>query len=220
MQSLPNALVISAGLLLAWSPPPPEDSAGLRYRCGELTNDVCLSVLSSNCRLTITDDAEFHGDLVELNLPPEGSEVLTLSCPQESRRVTSIHDLAGHVRIRTPADALEYLRFFSSMMTVHLFEKDEKAMEIFPGEPDDCFSSCLPPERWSTLGLKPTTVEPLTEGFRVARNVVRPVPSSVNVSAFRVVVDVLPDGTVQQRSQHPLPLDDLDRARLSFPGYV
>ncbi|MFW6012267.1 MAG: hypothetical protein ACOC92_00985 [bacterium] len=181
---------------------------------------MCLSVLRSGCTLAITEEAETHGDSVELNLPPQGSEVLTLSCPDESRRVTSIHDLAGHVRIDTPADALEYLRFFSSMMTVHLFEKEEKAMEIFQGEPGDCYSSCLPSERWSALGLKPTTVQTLAEGFRVARNVVRPVPSSVNVSAFRVVVDVLPDGTVEQRSQQPLPLDDLDRARLTFPGYL
>lgn len=206
-------------ILAAFAASSAEDPAGLRFLCDDLVGqNVCLSVLKPDCKLSVVQERRTADGLAELSIPPEASQVLMLSCPELSREVHSPADLAGHVSIDSDSEALEYLRFFSSMSTVHLFE--DKQMEIFLGSDEECFSSCLPSSRWAALELKPTAVEPLPSGFRVSRNVVRPVPSPVNVTAFRTVVEVLPDGTVHAHAEKELSLTLEDQARLTFPGYM
>lgn len=208
-----------AMLVAAFAAAPPGDPAGLRFRCDDLIGkEICLPVLQPDCKLSIAQERQSRDGRVELSIPPEASQVLMLSCPQLSREVHSPRDLAGHVSIDTGSEALEYLRFFTAMSTVHLFE--EKQMEIFLGSDEECFSSCLPSSRRAALELEPTTVEQLSSGFRVSRNIVRPIPSPVNVTAFRTVVDVLPDGMIHPRDEKELALTLEDQARLTFPGYM
>lgn len=190
------------------------DYAGLRFRCGSLQSNICLSVLEPGCSLRIVKARQEDGPFVDLLLPPESGEVLALECNGTTETVTSADDLVGHVTIRTPAEALEYLRFYSSLWTVSFF--DEQEMEIFLAEDDECYASCLPQARWSALALRATTVEPLERGFRVRRNVVRPVPSPMEVTGYRVVVDVLPDGALREGREEKIPLAPEDRGRLVF----
>lgn len=93
-------------------------------------------------------------------------------------------------------------------------------MEIFVGSDDECFSSCLPRARWEALALRPTTATATDEGYVVSRSVVRPIPSDTNVTAYRVIETVSREGNISVEFVEEIPLNILDKAHLSFPGYL
>ncbi len=98
------------------------DYLGLRFRCGDLASDrVCLPSLQPDCKLKF-----IQGKMI----PRKAAEHLVVECRGEVSRLWTSNDLSGCVRLASSQDALEYLRFFSSLWTIHLFEQE--FLEIFP----------------------------------------------------------------------------------------
>jgi hypothetical protein len=123
--------------------------------------------------------------------------------------------------ITDAAAALEYLRFFSSLVTWHLFEG--MPLEVFVGQPGyihgqdgaDC-SVCLPPQRWVELGLHSPVVFADGNAFLVTRFVVRVVKSRFALQLFRLTERVGRDGTVETMEQVPwLTLRDEEQVGLA-----
>ena len=209
------AITTAAGWVLAGGA---EDPAGLRFRCGELSGSaMCLSVLKSGCSLQLQEvsGSEPRGEQ-EVELPAIQEETLVLSCGSQTRCVRSVDDLQGQVIITSPSDALEYLRFFTSFWTTQFFT--ERKLEIRVGQPETCFSSCLPQERWLELALEAPEVIPTEGGFKVSRPVILPIPHPQMVTAYRIEEKVTFDGKVELLSQVEIPLTLEDRGRLFFEG--
>ena len=195
-----------------------EDPAGMRFRCGELSGPaMCLSVLKSGCSLQLQEGSgpEPSGE-EEVDLPANEEEMVVLSCGSQIKHIESADDLQGHVVIASPSDALEYLRFFTSFWTTQFFT--ERKLEIRVGQPETCFSSCLPQERWLELGLEAPEVVLTEGGFKVSRPVILPIPHPQMVSAYRIEEKVTFDGKVELLSQVEIPLTLEDRGRLFFEG--
>jgi hypothetical protein len=128
-------------------------------------------------------------------------------------------DLAGCVRIVSAADALEYLRLFSSYRTVHLAEPQR--LEVFPGPSPDCVLTCLRPRIWRKLGLTPPSVTPRDDGsFEVTRIVMKPEPYDWMPTLYRAVELVKPDGSVEILSETRIPSAPEDLMGLGFPMYL
>jgi hypothetical protein len=79
---------------------------------------LSLSVLNAGCSLRTT----WTGT----------NEAVLLQCRREEFLITTPSNLFGHVAIRTPARALEFVRFFSSPESYRWFELDAM-VELLPG---------------------------------------------------------------------------------------
>jgi len=198
---------------------PLADIDGSRFFCSSSTA-LCLSTLEGDCSLGVKDSDP-------TSIPPEAEQVAVLSRGSEHKVVSGPNELAGCVSVASPEDALEYLRFFSSFRTVHLFE--DQLLEVFParrpaylfGPKGTCYT-CLPPDRWRDLGLDGPRVESVDDGFLVTRYVVRPAPEDSNASdLFRVTQWVGHDGRVELLAKEEVPgLTPAERYGLSFPHYL
>lgn len=214
--------ILSAGLLSPCVGVPTslsrtDPSEGQDYLCDEGTA-FCLTSLRADCSLYLQ-----AGE----SIPPQAEERLVLIRPGGERFIKSPDDLVGCISIENQAQALEYLRFFSSWRTVHLFEK--QLLEVFPGAkpaylygPQSSCRLCLPPHRWRTLGLEPAQVEQTPRGFVVTRYVVRPSPEDLNASdLYRIKQRVGHDGVVELIEQAHVPaLSPRERYGLAFPRYL
>jgi hypothetical protein len=193
---------------------PARDWNGDRFLCGARgTRPVCLSIVRTGCAVQFV-----AGE----SIPAETAEkiVVRLSFGEEDT-VRGPADLAGCVRIASAAEALEYLRFFSSASTVHLFEPQQ--LEVFQGPPHSpaCRSACLPPRVWQKLGLAEPRVTSLNGGaFEVTRIVIKPEPQPSQPTLYRVTERVARDGAVEILSEQAIPSMIEDLAGLSFPAYL
>lgn len=178
----------------------------------------CLATLRPECPLVLVDGE---------SIPPQREQRVRLVRDGVRRTVRGPEDLVGCVSIDHPEHALEYVRFFSSWATVHLF--DEQLLEISRGGrpayrhgPDGTCFICLPPARWEALNLAPPRVEATRDGFLVTRYVVRPAPEDANASdLYRIVQLVGRDGAVELVTQDSVPgLDPGERYGLAFPHYL
>jgi hypothetical protein len=157
-----------------------------------------------------------NGDLVEIEFPPGLNDFVQLECSDTTQRVRSPKDLEGHVSLREPEDALDYLRFFSSVDTTYLFE--DELLEISLDPDGVCAWPCLSSERWKQLGLEAPRIHVTHDGYEVTRHIVRPFPSPTDVTAYRVIERVSRDGEVEILSEERIPLSLFDKAALAFPG--
>jgi hypothetical protein len=155
------------------------------------------------------------------SLPAEAEERIVVQRPSgEEVQVHGPTDLAGCVHILSAADALEYLRLFSSRATIHLF--DPQRLEVFPGTPGPaCWTSCLKPGVWRKLGLSEPRVTSRHDGsFEVARVIMKPEPHDWMPTLYRDVELVKPDGVVEILSERPVKAAPDDLAGLTFPVYL
>jgi hypothetical protein len=147
---------------------------------------------------------------------PEDKAILLHN--NEGNTVDNPNQFKGCVKVSTPTQALEYLRFFSSLGTVRLFR--DKILEIYPLHDKKCYLVCLPERRWRFWKLQSPLVEKNNSGFRVTRTIIRPIPNRQQVTAFRITQEVGTDGTVSELESVPLPLSDSDLLWLGFPSYL
>jgi hypothetical protein len=145
--ALPLALPRALALLLLLpalgcaSAPGPRDASpernGDRFLCGTRdARQVCLPLVAGSCAVRFVEGG---------SIPAEAEEQIAVrrSAGPESP-VRGPADLAGCARIASAAEALEYLRLFSSRATIHLFEPQR--LEVFEGPSGKaCWSTCLPP---------------------------------------------------------------------------
>lgn len=182
------------------------------------SGSLCLAALRQECSLVLVEGE---------SIPPQAEQRVVLVSDGVRRTVRGPEDLTGCVSIDHPEHALEYLRFFSSWATAHLF--DQQLLEVSRGDrpaylhgPEGTCFICLPPARWEALSLAPPRVEATRDGFLVTRYAVRPAPEDANASdLYRVVQFVGRDGAVKILSQDPVPgLDPGERYGLAFPRYL
>lgn len=179
---------------------------------------ICLPVLNEDCSLVLAEGA---------SIPSQEEDRVVLEAHGIQRTVSGPKDLLGCVSISSSMEAVEYLRFFSSWATVHLFK--EQMLEVVEGRrpaylygPDGTCYTCLPPQRWHSLGLASPKVEQTPNGYVVTRYVVRPSPDDANASdLYRVTQRVASDGSVDLVKETPVPgLKDPERYGLAFPRYL
>ena len=186
------------------------DVFGNRFRCGNPGGvSLCLPTLRPGCSLTITPGK---------GIPREPGDQVILSHGEETRSITEPDQLSGCVSIQSENDALDYLRFFSSVKTVHLFK--ESLLEIFPARSAGCVLVCLPERRWFALELASPIITKESAGFKVTRLAIKPVPSHYDVTVFKITQEVTFDGRVRELSSEPVTIPRLDRIRLGFPIYM
>jgi hypothetical protein len=211
----PLVLLLLLSVLGCASAPvgPPPDPNGDRFLCGPRdARSVCLSVpLREGCALRFVEGE---------SIPPEAEERIVVRRPSgEETQVHSPADLAGCVRIASAADALEYLRLFSSFKTVHLVEPQR--LEVFPGPSPACVLTCLRSGIWRTLGLTAPRVTPRGDGsFEVRRVLMKPKPYDWMPTLYRTVELVKPDGSVEVLSETRVRALPEDLADLAFPMYL
>lgn len=199
---------IAVGLFLVLSPFSLHgaDIHGLRFRCNDLSSrEICLRVLASGCRLEVQQGK---------SLPPEAEERITLAVAQNTSTVHSPKDLVGCVEINSEDDALEYLRFFSSLWTVHWFESSK--LEIFSGR---CLRTCLYDRDWRALRLKKASVTRREDAFEVRRVVARRGAERWPLEVSEIVERVSRVGAVEELSSRVLDIPMRIRGRLNFPIY-
>ncbi len=193
--------------------PPPADPDGKRFLCGPYdARSVCLSVpFREGCALRFVEGE---------SIPPEAEEKIVVRRPSgEEAQVHGPADVAGCVRVGSAAEALEYLRLFSSFKTVHLVEPQR--LEVFPGPSESCLLTCLRPRIWRKLGLTEARVTPREDGsFEVARIIMKPEPHDWMPTLYRAVELVKPDGAVEILSETKIPSAPEDLAGLTFPMYL
>lgn len=183
------------------------DFRGQRFRCNDSKGvSICLRVLRDGCSLSITPGE---------GLPREPQDKLVLSNGVKSQVVAGPSDLVGCVNIQNEQDSLEYLRFFSSYETVHLFKEQE--LEIYK---EKCFAVCLAADRWQALGLGQVTAVSTEDAFEVTRYVIKPAANIPEVQIYRVAQRVNREGDVVVVESEPVPMSMEDRLRLSFPLFL
>src|SRR4051794_26311504 len=166
---------------------PAGDPLGERFLCSDVpTKKLCLPTLLSGCSLTLKPGS---------GIPSEPEERVLLHMGNDTHLVDGPNQLKGCVSISTEAQALEYLRFFSSLTTAHLFQ--DEMLEIYPSSGKGCYRVCLPKDRWSSLKLPSPLVKKMGTGFRVMRLVIKPIPNHQDVTVFRLTQEVGVDGTVK-----------------------
>jgi hypothetical protein len=204
-------LICGAATHRTYGEEPATDFSGMRFRCGKLTSgNICLSVLIDECSLRIVPGE---------GIPRAAGEKLVLTRGNQEHVVASPRDLHECVSINTKDEALEYLRFFSAHRMTHLFEN--RYMEIFQGSDEECMPGrCLPTHRWRKLKLKSVTVKKKGYNFEIRRNIVRPKPHTMHVSAFQITERVTTDGEVSLISEKAVQLEIEDEARLTFPRSI
>jgi hypothetical protein len=128
-------------------------------------------------------------------------EAMFLTCDGVSTLVTDPNNFTGHVRITTPAQALEYVRFFSSPDTYEVFEL-KGMVELVPGKVTEDSPFNVVDERIFAKSLrmpaveaqKPDPCRPTLEllcgaSFHVTRDVVMP-----DRKIYRVIEHVYESG--------------------------
>lgn len=163
----------------------------------------------SGCRMALEAGPGIPSEPGDKAVLYRGNQILTIKNPNQ---------LKGCVSISTEAQALEYLRFFSSLRTVHLFQ--DKILEIYPSSGNGCYLVCLPKDRWNSLKLPNPLVKKTSEGFKVTRLVIKPIPTRQEVTVFRLTQEVGADGTVQELESMQVPLSAADLLWLGFPSYL
>jgi hypothetical protein len=209
-------VLLGACRTVAKSDVPQSDYDGWRFYC-DAGGSLCLTVLEEDYSLILTEGE---------SIPPQAEQHVVLMSPQGRHDIMGPNDLASSVSIATRDDAVEYLRFFSSWATVHLFE--DQVLEIYRGRPGylhgpkgECFI-CIPPQRWRDLGLESPQVGETPGGFLVTRYVVRPASDDPNaIDLYRIQQEVGKDGSVKTifQTQHR-GLTRPERYGLSFPAYL
>jgi len=190
------------------------DWNGGRFLCGSReARSVCLSSVRTGCALRFVEGE---------SIPAEAEEKIVVRFSfGEEETVRGPADLAGCVRIASAAEALKYLRLFSSLSTVHLFEPQR--LEVFRGPSGGpaCRSTCLPSRVWRKLGLAEPRVTSLDGGgFEVTRIVIKPEPQPWMPTLYRINERVARDGAVEILSEEAIPSAVEDLAGLSFPMYL
>lgn len=189
---------------------PAGDPLGKRFLCSDApAKRLCPPAILSGCRVTLEPGP---------GIPSEPEEKMLLHQGNESHRVDGPNQLKGCVSISTEAQALEYLRFFSSLRTVHLFR--DKVLEIYPSSGKGCYLVCLPKNRWDLLRLSSPLVKKTDVGFRVTRFVIKPVPNRQDVTVFRLTQEVGAAGTVKELEVVPVSIPKADLLWLGFPSYL
>jgi hypothetical protein len=189
---------------------PAGDPLGKRFLCSDApTKRLCIPAILSGCRMTLE---------VGPGIPSEPGEKALLHQDVETHTVDGPNQLKGCVSILTEEQALEYLRFFSSLRTVHLFH--DKMLEIYPASGKGCYLVCLPKDRWDSLKLPSPLVKKTDTGFRVTRLVIKPIPTRQEVTVFRLTQEVGTDGMVKELESVPVPLSAADLLWLGFPPYL
>ena len=182
------------------------DFHGMRFRCGSLSsNEICMGVLKRSCDLQIQRGT---------SLPPEIEERAVLVTGDRRAIVRAPSALLGCVHIDTEKGALEYVRFFSSLWTVHWF--DGSQLEVFPGR---CIYTCLPRRDWRSFGLPRASVTRTKDGFEVRRVVARRGAERWPLRVFELLEKVSPSGAIEEVSARELDLPSEIRSRLKFPSY-
>lgn len=116
-------------------------------KVGQVIAHVLLAFTSSQIMLAAESSAQFVSRTLPLTsivdcslrtkwigiwpLMPQG---VMLTCQQSEFLVLQPNNLVGHVRIDTPHDALEYVRFFTSPDTYEFFDL-EGMVEVIEGDP-------------------------------------------------------------------------------------
>lgn len=150
---------------------PVGDPLGERFLCSDVpTKKLCLLTLLPGCSMTLKPGP---------GIPSEPDERALLHVGNDTHLVHGPNELKGCVSISTEAQALEYLRFFSSFTTAHLFQ--DEMLEIYPSSGKGCFRVCLPKDRWSSLKLQGPLIKKMDAGFRVTRLAIKPIPNHRDV---------------------------------------
>jgi hypothetical protein len=141
------------------------DYDGIRFRCGKFDPDsdcLRLCVLRPGCSLKFVPG---------VSIPPEATERVEITIDGNTHEVRSPDDLIGCVVIHTNEEALEYLRFFSSWLTSHLFRNFENRLEIFKAHSMEQTDNgvTLPEKDWNRLGLHEPSVKEIKGGFIIKR---------------------------------------------------
>lgn len=155
------------------------------------------------------------------SIPAEAEEQIVVRRSYgEEIRVLGPGDLVGCIRIASSAEALEYLRLFSSSATVHLFEP--QLLEVFQGPSGPaCWMTCLPARIWRKLGLSGPEIKSRDDGsFEVTRIVMKPEPQLWQPTLYRIVERVERNGEVETLSEKAIAAAPEDLAGLSFPMYL
>lgn len=163
--------------------------------------------------------------LVSGGTPSQAGESLALSgVAIDERPVWGPDDLVGCVRIDSGEQALEYLRFFSSMSTVHLFAQVE--LEFFPmsacggGQSTGASLVCVPEDTWRRLGMDEAAVRAKKGVFVVRRYVKRLVGEDLVGTVLAVTQRVARDGEVRELSTRRIDIPEHLVIPLSFPLYM
>jgi hypothetical protein len=187
------------------------DYYGSRFWCGErLRTKVCLSVLTAGCSLEFVPGA---------GVPSEPNDELWVKSSSGRKIVRGPADLERCVTITSPEKALEYLRFFSSYETVHLFSGNR--MEIFSVERgSDCKLACLPQNDWRRHRLKNAISSRVAGGFLIERTVVGFIDEPWKVQAYFRRELVEKSGRVVLLEERPLNLSFRELGTICFPMFA
>lgn len=213
------ALALAASTNCApFAPLLPADLEGARYFCGKpLQGRICVTFLVDACGLQFVEGK---------SLPSQAEDRVVLrSSEGHQRDVRHPDDMKGCVRLADEEQALEYLRFFSSPLTVYLF--DYARIEVGRGSPGylygpegDC-GICLPPRRWQELGLSEPRIHMDSNGFLITRYIVKRASDNAMASnLYRIREKVHRDGIVDIVEEMEIPLTPAERYGLGFPSYL
>ncbi len=187
-----------------------EDPLGKRFLGSSvLTKRLYPPAVLSGCRMALEPGP---------GIPSEPGDKAVLHRDNKTLTVSGPDQLKGCVSISTEEQALEYLRFFSSLRTVHLFH--DEILEIYPSSSKGCYLVCLPKDRWDSLKLPSPLVKKTDSGFRVTRLVIKPIPTHQKVTVFRLTQEVGTDVAVLELSSVPVSLSAADLLWLGFPSYL
>lgn len=187
------------------------DPDGARFFCGARPSaGLCLSALRPGCRLEFVRGA---------SIPPEAEDHVLLQSGTQSWKVEGPAQLTGCVSIQSTETAIEYLRFFSSYRTVHMFQRQE--LEVIERQDGvACTGACISGVSWTKLRLAGPRAAGRGEKFRVTRFVIKPFPKPWKVSLYRVVDEVSRDGGVRRLSERQVTATPDDLGDLNFPMYL
>ena len=135
------------------------------------------------------------------------------------RRITGPNDLKGCADIDSPDTALEYLRFFSSENTAHLFDDEKK--EIFPMTGHrGCSSVCMTPKNWDDLHLHEPIITMQNDNYKIVRFIIRPIPKGYMPTIYKEIVIVHKDGAVDSINEEKITDDPKYTEGLGFGGFI
>lgn len=123
------------------------------------------------------------------------------------------NDLKGCINIKTPEEALDYLRFFSSFNTAGFF--DEVKYEVYKG--NKCFY-CLKDKIWSKFHLHEPLIVSVHSGYEITRYVVKKIKESEDdkEQLFKIIEFVSKEGEVKLIKEERINAneDDLELPKL------
>ncbi len=155
------------------------------------------------------------------SIPPEATEAIFIVRSEKELKVAGPSDLAGCVSIGSPYEALEYVRFFSSYGTVHLFA--DAIMEVYmtPGKVRSEEPATLPQTVWKLFHLPAAAATRTAEGYRVTRVVAVPVDGKPwHIRLKKLVQSVTRSGEVEEISRVDCGVPAAELEGLSFPMFL